>query len=180
VVVVEETTITHVQRVIRYKMSSQNIRTKDCGYGCGKKIYWDVEKNMYLELMTKQKHICPNRQNKATNTTNVSTGQVGGGTNTQPYVKKQYSYSPSQQQQQQEKPKMANSFEHLTGSPRAIRKMYEKLSELIRDAGGKVHGSQRGLDDEKKLDILVYYEVPELTMLGVQKKFNDYAIGDLE
>ena len=74
-----------------------------------------------------------------------------------------------------ERAKMSNSFEHLTGSPREIKLMYEKLSELIREAGGKVHGSQRGLDAERMLDILVYYEVPELSKLGVQAAFNKYA-----
>jgi hypothetical protein len=37
---------------------------------------------------------------------------------------------------------MDNSFELLNGSPEAIKKQYEYLSDLVRDSGGKVHGSQ--------------------------------------
>ena len=155
---------------------SQNIKTKFCGFNCGKKIYWDNNKNQYLELMTKQKHICPNRNKPqgATNTVNVSTGQAGG-TSTQPQFKtREYRYQQPVTQNI-ERPKMANSFELLSGSVRDIRKQYEYLSELIREAGGKVHGSQRGQDQERMMDIIVYYEVPELSRLGVQDKFDKFC-----
>ncbi len=41
------------------------------------------------------------------------------------------------------KPKMSNSFELLIGSVANIQKQYEMLSDIVREAGGKVHSSQR-------------------------------------
>ena len=37
---------------------------------------------------------------------------------------------------------MDNSFEFLTGSPETIKIQYEYISDMVRDSGGKVHGSQ--------------------------------------
>lgn len=39
------------------------INPKRCNYGCGTRIYWDTSSNSYLEVFTKQKHICKNRNN---------------------------------------------------------------------------------------------------------------------
>ena len=46
--------------------------------------------------------------------------------------------------QQATKPKMDNSLELLIGTIQNIQKQYEALSDIVRDLGGKVHGSQRG------------------------------------
>ena len=128
-------------------MSSQNISTKICIYGCGINLYWNTAENTYFEVFTKKKHICPNRVNNKPATTT---------SNTKPtyYSKKPWSTQP--------KPKMSNSFELLTGPIETIQKKYEILSDIvIVEYGGKVHGSQRDRDPKTGLiDLLVYYEVP--------------------
>lgn len=163
-------------------MSTSYIKYKPCGFNCGQEIFWDKENNEYREKSTKKRHVCPNykRKSVATNTVNTSTGQVGGTNNT-PNFKKDWTNKPPNLQYTStvEKPRLANSFEYLTGSVREIRLMYEELSRLIREAGGKVHGSQRGQDQERMLDILVYYEVPELSKLGVQDAFSKWCSENL-
>ena len=46
-------------------MSNTNaiINHKPCNYGCGTRIYWDTVSNSYLEVFTKTKHVCKNRNN---------------------------------------------------------------------------------------------------------------------
>ena len=41
------------------------INPKPCNYGCNTRIYWDTSSNSYLEVFTKQKHSCPNRNNNS-------------------------------------------------------------------------------------------------------------------
>jgi hypothetical protein len=55
---------------------------------------------------------------------------------------------------------MDNSFELLTGPPDSIKKQYEYLSDLVRDLGGKVHGSQSHIIANNNMYLIVYYEVP--------------------
>lgn len=41
---------------------------------------------------------------------------------------------------------MSNFFELLHGSINEVQRLYEVLSDIIIDIGGKVHGSQRDKD----------------------------------
>jgi len=38
--------------------STNIINPKPCNYDCDTRIYWDTFSNSYLEVFTKQKHIC--------------------------------------------------------------------------------------------------------------------------
>ena len=74
---------------------------------------------------------------------------------------------------------MDNSFELLTGTPESIKKQYEYLSDMVRDSGGKVHGSQSHfIDADNNMYLIVYYEVP--TDKGqreeVKQKFENYVL----
>jgi hypothetical protein len=139
------------------------IRPKNCTYGCGVEIYWNTEENTYFELYSRRKHICPNRvdyNNKKPSTIKPPT-----------YSMKPKYYNNNNKisdlsnnnKQQATKPKMDNSLELLIGTIQNIQKQYEALSDIVRDLGGKVHGSQLGDRDSKTglIDLLVYYEVPE-------------------
>jgi hypothetical protein len=45
-------------------MSSSDATTinhKDCIYGCNTRIYWNTLTSEYLEVVSKKKHVCPNR-----------------------------------------------------------------------------------------------------------------------
>ena len=69
---------------------------------------------------------------------------------------------------------MSNSFELLQDPIADIQKKYEILSDIVFEANGKVHGSQR--DRERKIsliDLLVYYEVPEGQRDEVKRKFEN-------
>ncbi len=69
---------------------------------------------------------------------------------------------------------MSNSFELLIGSVANIQKQYEMLSDIVTEAGGKVHGSQRDRDPKTgMLDLMVYYEVPEGQRDKVKRKFDN-------
>jgi hypothetical protein len=41
-----------------------------------------------------------------------------------------------------------------------LKKQYEYLSDLVRDLGGKVHGSQSHIIANNNMYLIVYYEVP--------------------
>jgi hypothetical protein len=145
------------------------IKPKSCSYGCGVEIYWNVEENTYFELYSRKKHICPNRiaynNNKKPSAINPPT-----------YAMKPKYYDNNKQQAT--KPKMDNSLELLIGTIQNIQKQYEVLSDIVRDLGGKVHGSQRG-DRESKtglIDLMVYYEVPLGQREEVKRKFNDFVL----
>ena len=69
---------------------------------------------------------------------------------------------------------MDNSFELLTGSPDKIKKQYEYLSDLVRDSGEKVHGSQSHIiAASNNMYLIVYYEVPSESQKreDVKRKF---------
>lgn len=143
--------------------SNQQIKSKICGLGCGKKIYWDVEKNVYIELMTKLKHNCPNKKQQSD-----TDGKYHKPFST--YSKKPQSTATTTTQTV----KMSNSFELFEGSPRYVRSCYEKLSDLIKSTNGKVHGSQSHNFGNGQISVVVYYEVPELSRLGVQDSMEKY------
>src|SRR5215204_2688061 len=113
--------------------STSNINPKPCAYGCGIQIYWNTATSEYWEVLTKKKHICPNRVNNKPAIANNNTSAVVGTTtsNTKPtyYSKKPWST--------QLKPKMSNSFELLQGSISEIQKKYEILSDIVSEYNGK-------------------------------------------
>ena len=67
---------------------------------------------------------------------------------------------------------MSNSFELLYGPINEVQRLYEVLSDIIIDTGGKVHDLQRDRDTRTGLlDLLVYYEVPEGERDELKNKF---------
>ena len=154
------------------------IRPKSCTYGCGVEIYWNIQSDAYFELHSGNKHVCPNLTIKKSSTITqpptYATKPKCYNTNN---YKKSDSYS-TKYQQQQVKPTMDNSYELLSGSSVSdIQKQYEILSDVVRDSGGKVHGSQRDRDPKTGLlDLLVYYEVPEGKREEVKIKINNFKV----
>jgi hypothetical protein len=146
--------------------NNQNINPRACVYGCGIQIYWNTSVNVYWEVFTKKKHICPNRVNKPPTTTAAAATTTNRPTY---YNKKPWT------SQQQPKPRMSNSFELLTGPTVAdIQKKYEVLSDIVTEYNGKVHGSQRDRDPKTGLiDLLVYYEVSIGQRDEVKRKFDN-------
>src|ERR687896_306166 len=139
---------------------NQNIYPKSCVYNCNTQIYWNTSTSEYLEVFTKQKHICPNRSKSVTPTTNRTV------TTTKPIYYNKFAKQP--------KPKMSNSFELLTGPIADIQKKYEILSDIVSEANGKVHGSQRDRDPKTGLfDLLVYFEVPDGKREECKQRFNN-------
>lgn len=148
---------------------SQNIIPKSCSYNCGTRIYWDTSSNSYLEVFTKQKHICKNR---SANNNNVSKSSS--------YIPKPNYYNNNNKlsKNKEPKPKMSNSLELLTGTIQEIQKKYEILSDIVTEYNGKVHGSQRDRDPRTGLiDLLVYYEVPatEGNKREVKQKLSNFT-----
>jgi hypothetical protein len=144
-------------------MSSQ-VKTKDCTYGCGKKIYWNVLQNSYYELNTQQKHICPNMRNAPTKKYDDKAWESWHKPTKQP------------QQQQEEKPEMSNTFEMLSGSPRSVRNQYQYISDLIQSVKGKVHGSQSHIVGETTIKMLIYFEVPKVYRDSIQESFRQFLL----
>ena len=116
------------------------INPKPCNYNCGTRIYWNNQENAYFEVFTKQKHVRPNRMSKSNN--NVTQTTTTGATNNKPnyYNNKKKSFYSNKEQS---KPKMSNSLELLQGPIADIQRKYEILSDIVSEANGKVHGSQR-------------------------------------
>jgi hypothetical protein len=155
------------------------IKPKSCSYGCGVEIYWNVEENTYFELYSRKKHICPNRI--AYNNNNKKPSAINPPT----YAMKPKYYNDNKisdlsnnNKQQATKPKMDNSLELLIGTIQNIQKQYEALSDIVRDLGGKVHGSQRGDRDSKSglMDLMVYYEVPQGKREEVKQRLKNYVL----
>ena len=116
--------------------NNQNITPRPCVYNCGIQIYWNSSVNEYWEVFTKKKHICPNRGNKSSGNTTITTAE-GGITLPSDSPKPRY-YNPSAKKRTisssfagQSKPKMSNSFELLTGPIDTIQKKYEILSDIV-------------------------------------------------
>src|SRR5215204_2718723 len=150
--------------------STSNINPKPCNYGCNTRIYWDVNQNVYFEVFSQKRHICPNiphNSNKPIIPTTAST----------PTSNTKATYYSKKPWLSQAKPKMSNSFELLTAPTVAdIQKKYEVLSDIVTEYNGKVHGSQRDRDPKTGLiDLLVYYEVPLGQRVEVKRKFDNYT-----
>lgn len=155
-------------------MSTQNIIPKDCSYGCSTRIYWNTAENAYFEVFNQKRHICPNRVNNKPITATANTAATTSNTKPTYYSKKPWTT-------QQPKPKMANSFELLTGPIDVIQKKYEILSDIvIVEHGGKVHGSQSHIivNNNNSMQLIVYYEVPLGQRDEVKRKFNNYLVRD--
>ena len=147
--------------------NQNNIYPKSCTYGCNTQIYWNTSVNEYWEVITKKKHICPNRSGSSNNKPVIPTTTP----NTTPTKLNYYSKKPWTSQP---KPKMSNSIELLTGPISDIQKKYETLSDIVTEHNGKVHGSQRDRDPKTgMLDLLVYYEVPLGQRDKVRRKFDN-------
>ena len=42
--------------------TNQNIiNPKPCSYNCGVRIFWDKSSNQFLEVLSKQRHVCKNK-----------------------------------------------------------------------------------------------------------------------
>ena len=132
------------------------INPKPCIYGCGTRIYWDTSSNSYLEVFTKNRHICKNRP--ANNNMSYPKSNV---------LKPNY-YNRFQKQP---KPKMNNSLELITGPIDSVQKKYEILSDIVTEYNGKVHGSQ-SLINGNNISLIVYFEVSEGKRKEIKQKFN--------
>ena len=164
--------------------NNQNINPRPCVYNCGIQIYWNSSVNEYWEVFTKKKHICPNRGNKPSGNTIITTAE-GGITPPSdspkpryynPFAKKLTPYASSFAGQS--KPKMSNSFELLNGPIDTIQKKYEVLYDIvIVEYGGKVHGSQSHIvANNNSMQLIVYYEVPLGMRYEVKRKFENLIL----
>ena len=78
--------------------STSNIIPKPCNYNCGTRIYCDTSSSSYLEVFTKQKHVCKNRSaNNNNDNNNISKSST--------YISKPNYYNKFSKQP---KPKMSN------------------------------------------------------------------------
>jgi hypothetical protein len=155
--------------------STNTINPKPCNYNCGTSIYWNTLENAYYEVLSGNKHQCPNRQHKSSNynkkaipsysSSRTTTNKPGYYSNTNT---KKSSWSTTHN-----KPKMSNSLELLQGSIENIQKQYEILSDIVRDsAGGKVHGSQSHISPtNNSISLIVYFEVQEGKREEIKQRF---------
>ncbi|HET7643367.1 MAG TPA: hypothetical protein VFK40_07650 [Nitrososphaeraceae archaeon] len=140
------------------------INPKPCNYGCGTRIYWDTVSNSFLEVLTKQKHICKNRNIK-------SSGNLPKDNTNRPYYYNKIT-------KQQPKPKMSNSLELLSGTIDSVQKKYEILSDIVTKYNGEVHGSQSHVNGNN-ISLVVYYEVPVGQRDEVKRNFDNFVRNSL-
>ena len=147
--------------------NNNTIISKSCNYNCGTRIYWDNSESAYLEVFTKKRHACPNRSKSVTQTT--ITNNTTATTAARPNYYNKFAKQP--------KPKTYNSFELLQGPIAEIQMKYEILSDIVTEANGKVHGSQRDRDPKTGLiDLMVYYEVPQGKREEVKQRLKNYVL----
>ena len=120
-------------------MSGIGIKVIRCKGGCGTDIFWDTATNQYKEDATNQKHICPNYKKQNTSTTNTG------------YKKPFVPYAPKQ------KEPVECSVINVKS-----KKEYERISDMIRDMQGKIHGVQSHVigDEVYQVIYVVFFEVP--------------------
>jgi hypothetical protein len=163
-----------------------NINPKDCVYGCNTRIYWNALTNEYLEEFTNKKHICPNRSrnnNKksvatATNNNNRSIAMPTTHYNNsyKNNYSNNYNHKKSWPKFSNNKQPMDNSLEILEApSPKAIRKQYEVLTDLVKEYNGKIHGSQSHILANDSIQLFVYYEVPEGMRDEIKRMFESFT-----
>ena len=140
------------------------INPKPCNYGCGTRIYWDTVSNSFLEVFSKQKHICKNRKIKLS-------GNLPKDNTNRPYYYNKIT-------KQQPKPKISNSLELLSGTIDSVQKKYEILSDIVTEYNGKVHGSQSHVNGNN-VSLVVYYEVPVGQRDEVKRNFDNFVRNSL-
>jgi len=131
----------------------------------------EYERKYLLGVIFKEKHICPIR------TTMKKYSVITPPSNAAKPI--YYNKKRSTIQTTTTKPKTDNSFEFLIGTPESVKKQYEYLSDLVRDSGGKVHGSQSHIiDANSNMYLIVYYEVPagEGQREEVKQKCDNYRV----
>lgn len=141
--------------------SSTNIVPRNCSFGCQTRIYWDNSQSTFLEVFSKQKHICKNR---SINNTSGNLPQMNNTNTNRPYYNKK-PWIP--------KPKMDNSLEVIQGTISEVTSKYEILTDLIRDYNGKTHGSQSHINGNV-FSLVVYYEIPEGKRVELKQRFNNF------
>src|SRR3979409_1054680 len=104
--------------------NATNINPKYCIYGCNTRIYWNTLTSEYWEVLTKKKHICPNRSSN--NNKSVAAAQINNNTTPKPTYsnnnyKNNYNYAKSWSPKFNNKQLMDNSLEILQGSADTIR-----------------------------------------------------------
>jgi hypothetical protein len=153
--------------------SSSITNSRLCKY-CNKvQIYWNNSKGTFVEVETGNKHFCQSNAStrKPSGTLHKSFVQRSNTTpksfranqNTQQY-RPTFTTGSGKPFQQQQKQPTKNSIQVLKGSTELeIQKQYEKLSDIVTELGGKIHGSQSHFVNGLELRIVVYYEVPGIT-----------------
>jgi hypothetical protein len=166
--------------------SDTYINPKDCVYGCNTRIYWNASISEYWELLTKRKHICPNRSNNSKSIT-VSTNNktisepTKYNNNYKTHYNNNYNYKKSWNPKFNNKQSMDNSLEILQGSSAdIIRKQYEVLADLIREYNGKTHGSQSHIIANNSIQLIVYYEVPEGMREEIKRKYENFIRNEIK
>jgi hypothetical protein len=166
--------------------SATYINPKDCVYGCNTRIYWNALISEYWEVLTKRKHICPNRSNNNKSmtvpTNNKSLSKpTQYNNNYKTNYNNNYNYKKSWTPKFNNKQSMDNSLEILQGSSTdTIRKQYEVLADLIREYNGKTHGSQSHILANNSIQLIVYYEVPEGMREEIKRKFENFIRNEIK
>ncbi len=178
--------------------ASANITSKNCSYGCNTKIFWNASNNEYLEVITKKKHICPNRSKNNNNKFAVAraTGNSSNSSAKPAYYNSSqmnnlgdsnsnlnnynYNNKKSWLLKPNNKQPMDNTLQILQGQADTIRKQYEVLSDLIKEFKGKTHGSQSHILSDNSIQIIVYYEVPEGMRDDIKRMFEIYARNEIK
>jgi hypothetical protein len=148
-----------------------------CKYCNQVQIYWNNSKGTFVEVETGNKHFCQ------------SAGASASARKPTPYTANVN--KPSTQQYRptfttgtgkplMQKQPTKNSIQVLKGSELEVQKQYEKLSDIVAELGGRIHGSQSHyLDNGLELRIVVYYEVPgasaENSRELVKQRLNYYS-----
>jgi hypothetical protein len=166
-------------------MSSSDATTinhKDCIYGCNTRIYWNTLTSEYLEVVSKKKHVCPNRSPNNNKSVLITATQTSNNTITSKPAKyynynynNNHNYKKSWNSKINNKQPMDNSLEILHGSTDTIRKQYEVLSDLIKEYNGKTHGSQSHINTNNCMQLIVYYEVPEGMREQIKRAFYNFT-----
>jgi hypothetical protein len=160
-----------------------NINPKDCVYGCNTRIYWNASTNEYLEEFTNKKHICPNRsrnnnKKSVAAPTNNNNSSIAMQTT---HYKNNYNHKKSWPKFSSNKQPMDNSLEILEApSPKAIRKQYEVLTDLVKEYNGKIHGSQSHILANDSIQLFVYYEVPEGMRDEIKRMFESFTKDEID
>jgi len=130
-----------------------------CKYCNQVQIYWSNSKGAFVEVETGNKHFCQSTNAGAsarkptTYTANVNKPS------TQQYNRPTFTTGSGKPLMQKQPTK--NSIQVLKGSELEVQKQYEKLSDIVAELGGKIHGSQSHfVNNGLELRIVVYYEVP--------------------